>query len=131
MSFVFLFLFSFFFFLFRAADEEIRNAFLTERKKKHQNHFEIRKHRWLEERYQAAAAAAGGGASSRPSSAGSGGGGRRRSSGSGGGGRGKQAATGGDLLRFEFDGDAINGETETAESLELEGDEVIDVHVLR
>ena len=82
----------------------------------------------------AAAADAGGGASSRPSSGGSSGGkGKRRSSG---GGRGKtktppQASNPGDLLRFEFDGDAINGEIETAETLDLEGDEVFDVHVLR
>ena len=34
-------------------------------------------------------------------------------------------------MRVEFDGDAVNGETETAETLDLEDDEVIDVHVLR
>ena len=100
--------------------------------------------RWLGEEYRAASsrpasgAAAGAAGTSRPASAGSAGS-NGRSSGSRRRGRGRGARTPtpapkpnpGDLLRFEFDGDAVDGETATAESLDLEGDEIIDVHVLR
>ena len=125
--------------LFSSGHNEI---FLTKKTKSFKNI----KNRWLGEEYRAAssrpisaaaaAVSAGGGSSSRPSSGGSCGGKRRSSS--GGRGRGKQAAktppqanNPSDLLRFEFDGDAVNGESETAETLDLEDDEVIDVHVLR